>query len=228
MKTVLITGASRGIGFELTKLFLQNGFYVICLSRNIEPLKKLNDQNLHTVSVDFTDNSQIQNAIDIIKSKTITVDYLINNAGILINKPIEEMSLFDIQQTYQVNVFTPYFLIQQLLPVMGLQQKSHIVNISSIGGMQGSVKFAGLSTYSSSKAALIGITECLAEELKNKNIAINALALGAVQTEMLSEAFPNYKANVLPNHMAQYIFDFTINGLHLFNGKVIPVANSTP
>ena len=97
-----------------------------------------------------------------------------------------------------------------------------------MGGFQGSAKFAGLSAYSSSKAAVVGLTECLAEELKDKDIFVNCLAIGAVQTEMLSEAFPGYEAPVSPKQMAEYIFDFAIKGSQFYNGKILPVSSSTP
>jgi len=104
----------------------------------------------------------------------------------------------------------------------------HVVNISSMGGVQGSVKFAGLSAYSSSKGALITLTELLAEEYKEHGPSFNVLALGAVQTEMLEEAFPGYKPPMLAIEMAEYIVDFSLNGQKYYNGKLLQVANSTP
>jgi NAD(P)-dependent dehydrogenase (short-subunit alcohol dehydrogenase family) len=97
-----------------------------------------------------------------------------------------------------------------------------------MGGFQGSAKFKGLSAYSSSKSALAGLTECLAEELKEKNIAVNCLAIGAVQTEMLNKAFPGYQAPLKANEMAAFISEFAVNGHKYFNGKIIPVSSSTP
>ena len=97
-----------------------------------------------------------------------------------------------------------------------------------MGGFQGSTKFAGLSAYSSSKSALSGLTECLAEELKDRNIAVNCLALGAVQTEMLGKAFPGYKAPLSAAKMAEFICEFALTGQLFFNGKIIPVSSTTP
>ena len=97
-----------------------------------------------------------------------------------------------------------------------------------MGGFQGSVKFKGLSAYSSSKAALVGITECLAEELKDRNIAVNCLCLGSVQTEMFSTAFPSFIASSTTLEMAAYIAEFALEGQKFFNGKIIPVSVSTP
>jgi NAD(P)-dependent dehydrogenase (short-subunit alcohol dehydrogenase family) len=103
-----------------------------------------------------------------------------------------------------------------------------VVSISSIGGIQGSVKFAGLSAYSSSKGALITLSELLAEEYKEKGIAFNVLAIGAVNTEMLQEAFPGYMAPISAVEMADYIFNFALTANQYQNGKVIQVSSSTP
>ena len=110
-----------------------------------------------------------------------------------------------------------------------MEKGAHVVSISSMGGIQGSLKFGGLAAYSSSKGALITLSEILAEEYKERGIIFNTLALGAVQTEMLAEAFPDYyKANISPQEMAHYIADFALNGSKVFNGKVLQVANTTP
>jgi len=97
-----------------------------------------------------------------------------------------------------------------------------------MGGVQGSAKFAGLSAYSSSKAAVIGLMELLAEEWRDMGISCNSLALGAVQTEMLAEAFPGYEAPTTAEEMAAYILQFGLEGHRYFNGKVLPVSKSTP
>ncbi|MBC7696000.1 MAG: SDR family oxidoreductase [Burkholderiales bacterium] len=225
---VIITGASRGIGFELVKQFLNAGDTVFCLTRNLEPLKNISVINLKLISTDLSSQVDIDDALKIIKSEVKHIDCIINNAGSLVNKPYEDISYNDLEKVYKVNVFAPYYLTQQLLSILGKEAKSHIVNISSIGGFQGSVKFPGLSAYSSSKAAIVGLTECLAEELKDKNISVNCLAIGAVQTEMLAEAFPGYQAPLSPLQMAEYIFDFAKKGQLYYNGKILPVSSSTP
>jgi NAD(P)-dependent dehydrogenase (short-subunit alcohol dehydrogenase family) len=226
--TVIITGASRGIGFELTKLFLNANYQVIALTRHTETLEALSNEKLQIISTDLSSKMSIDKAVFAIKEKHQTIDFVINNAGTLVNKPFEDILYSDLEKTFQVNVFAPFYLSQQLLSVLGKKTKAHIVNISSIGGFQGSVKFSGLSSYSSSKAALVGLTECMAEEFKEKNITVNCLALGAVQTEMLAEAFPGYEAPIKPSQMADYIFDFTTKGHQYYNGKILPVSLSTP
>ena len=106
--------------------------------------------------------------------------------------------------------------------------QGHVVNISSMGGVQGTAKFSGLSAYSSSKGGLIILTELLAEEFKESGPAFNALALGAVQTEMLEEAFPGYKSPISASEIATYILEFALKGQQFYNGKVLPIASTTP
>jgi 3-oxoacyl-[acyl-carrier protein] reductase len=208
--TIVITGGSRGIGRELINFFLHiKGAKVIVLSSNPEKLKDLEKKkNLHIVKVDFSIEDAIYEATEIIRTITKEVTILINNAGVLVNKPFEKITSKELENSYRINVFSPFILTQQLAPMMGKKEKSHVVNISSMGGFMGSAKFAGLSAYSSSKGALSILSECLAEELKDKNIAVNCLCLGAVNTEMLKKAFPGYKANTSSKQMANYIGDF--------------------
>jgi 3-oxoacyl-[acyl-carrier protein] reductase len=225
---VIITGASRGIGFETALQFLKNNHQVFCLTRSTETLEALSFPNLFIIPTDLTDTDSIDAAVSIIKSKVNAIDIVINNAGSIINKPFEKIDYQELEIVYRVNVLAPFYLTQQLLHLLGRHSKAHIVNISSMGGFQGSAKFPGLSAYSSSKAAITGLTECLAEEFKEKNISVNCLALGAVQTEMLEEAFPGYQAPLKPFEMAEYIYDFSMNGHKYYNGKILPVSSSTP
>jgi NAD(P)-dependent dehydrogenase (short-subunit alcohol dehydrogenase family) len=154
------------------------------------------------------------------------VDRIVHNAGSLVNKPFEQLRLDDFERVYKVNVFGVALLTQVCLPYM--QAGSHVVSVSSMGGIQGSMKFPGLAAYSSSKGAIITLSELLAEEYKERGIAFNVLALGAVQTEMLEEAFPGYQAPVTATQMADYIYDFTLKGNAFHNGKIIQVSSSTP
>jgi len=226
MKNVIITGTSRGIGLELVKIFNDNGFKVLALSRDMSSIEELCSKNVHGFSFDITKQQDIDKIANYVKSEFGPIDAIIHNAGALIAKPFEMLSYDDFEYLYKVNVFGIAMLTKALLPQ--LSKGAHVVGISSIGGVRGSVKFPGLAAYSSSKGALITLIEVLAEEFKDRNIAFNALALGAVQTEMLSEAFPDYKTDMQPKNMAQYIFDFTINGHQFYNGKVLEVSNSTP
>lgn len=226
MKNIIITGTSRGIGFELAQLFADNNCNVLALSRNAKPLQQKNHKNITALPVDLANESDLENVKKFIKTNWTCVDILINNAGKLVNKPFEKISAKDFLDVYQVNVFAVAELTQVVLPFM--KKESHVVNISSIGGIQGSLKFPGLAAYSSSKGALLTLTELLAEEYKEKGISFNALALGAVQTEMLEEAFPGYVAPVSAKEMAQYIYNFALNGHKFHNGKILEVSSTTP
>jgi 3-oxoacyl-[acyl-carrier protein] reductase len=221
---IIITGASRGIGFETAKL-LAKEHKVYCLSRNIEPLTALKNDNIIPISFDLItfDSSKLAEVFDAVD----TIDIIINNAGFIVNKPFTEISPLELQNMYAVNVLSPFRLVQYFYKKLS-QNNSHVLNISSMGGVQGSSKFPGLSGYSSSKGALTILTECLAEEFKDDKITVNCLALGAVQTEMLEEAFPGYKAPFSPEKMAKYVADFAVNGKDYYNGKVMNVAVSTP
>lgn len=225
---VIVTGASRGIGLEVIRQFLAHGHTVFCLTRNTKALKALNAAHLHVLATDLSSVESMKEAVGFIRSKVKSLDVIVHNAGSLVNKPYEAISYEELERVYKVNVFAPYYLTQQLLPLLGAEKRSHVINISSMGGFQGSAKFPGLTAYSSSKAAVAGLTECLAEELKEKNISVNCLAIGAVQTEMLAEAFPGYVAPLSPQQMAEYIFDFALKGHQYYNGKILPVSSSTP
>ena len=226
MKNIIITGTSRGIGFELAQIFAKNNYNVLALSRNSEPLNKLNIKNITTLSVDISDENDLQKVTNFVTSNWRNVDILINNAGKLVNKPFEKITTSDFLEVYKVNVFAVAELTKQLIPF--LPKGSHVVNISSIGGVLGSMKFPGLAAYSSSKGALLTLTEVLAEEYKEQGISFNAIALGAVQTEMLEEAFPGYKAPVTAKEMADYIYNFALTGNKYYNGKVLQVSSTTP
>ncbi len=230
---IVVTGASRGIGYELVKVLSKNEANTIfAVSRNeqqLELLKKdCSNQNVITITCDLSKELSIISLLNNLKKHTTSIDALVNNAGAIINKPFSEISKSEFDYIYNVNVFSVIRLMQGILPLMEEKQKSHVVNISSMGGFQGSSKFAGLSVYSSSKAALACLTECMVEEFKDRNIAFNCLALGAVQTEMLNEAFPGYKAPISASEMATYISDFVTNAHKTMNGKIIPVSLSNP
>lgn len=229
---VIITGASKGIGFELCKEFLQKGHRVIAIARSNVQMQRLKEYNVNEtliiLSGDLTVGEDFSRVVTEIHSEIEKVDILINNAGFLVNKPFTEISEKDIEKTFSINYRVPLFLTQKLLNHFEAASAPHIVNIGSMGGFQGSSKFNGLSIYSSSKAALANLTECLAEELSEKNIKVNCLALGATQTEMLSKAFPGYEAPVSASSMAQFIYGFAVDSSKFINGKVIPVALNNP
>jgi len=224
MKNVIITGTSSGIGLELVKIFSKEDFKVISLSRSDLSIKPLN--GVRHLNFDITDEKSVDKLIHIIKNEYGNIDILINNAGKLINKPFENISRDDLYSVFDVNVFGVFNLIQKLLPFF--KKNSHVVNISSVGGLVGSSKFPGLTAYSSSKGALNILTEVLAEEFAESGPKFNSLSLGSVNTPMLKEAFPGYSAKVNPDEMASFIFNFANTASIIFNGKVIPVSSTNP
>lgn len=225
MKKIIITGTSRGIGLELVKILAKQGHSILALSRTVnEQVKAV--PNVHCMSIDLTVEDDLQQVNSFIIQSWKSVDVIINNAGALLNKPFEQISKEEFEYVYKVNVFGVASLIRCCVPFM--HKGGHVITISSMGGIQGSMKFPGLAAYSSSKGAVITLSELLAEEYKEKGIAFNALALGAVQTEMLEEAFPGYQADIQPQEMAQYIADFALSANRYINGKVIQVSTSTP
>lgn len=231
---IVLTGASSGIGFEAALEFSNyKANKIVCIARSADKLRKLleiarsinPDCVLLPVEFDIV-NDDYAVLLPFLKERLGTVDILINNAGSLINKPFLETSKEDLYQMFESNVLGHFNMIQNLLPLM--TSGSHIVNIGSMGGFQGSVKFPGLAAYSSSKSALHTLTECLAFELAETGIKVNCLALGSAQTEMLEQAFPGYQSPVMAFEMGKYVADFAKTGHKFFNGKVIPVAVTTP
>ncbi|HCP41376.1 MAG TPA: short-chain dehydrogenase [Cryomorphaceae bacterium] len=223
MKNVWITGASRGIGYSTAQLFLEMGHRVIILTRNTQALEALSILYPETLEICKTNLMALEQS----NYPDLSVDILINNAGTLVNKPFVDISKDDLIKVFGTNVFGPIQLIQDLMPQFS--SDAHIVNISSVGGITGSVKFPGLSAYSSSKGALTILTECLQAEFGDSTSwSFNCLALGAVQTEMLEEAFPGYVAPIDAASMAAYICGFALNNHRVMRGRVVEVAMSTP
>jgi len=230
---IIVTGASKGVGFQTVLRLNDNPQNkLVAIARNSDLLTGLKNlakypENIQTIVFDLRNFSLYKS--ELLKNILLaieSVDVLINNAGLLINKSFEAQSEEDFNLQMEVNFKVPFMLTQLLLPYFNTN--AHVLNISSMGGVQGSAKFKGLSTYSSSKAALAVLTECLAEEFKDKGIKSNCLALGATQTEMLAEAFPGYIAPMSAVDMGKYVADFAISGHKYFNGKILPVAITTP
>ena len=197
-KTIIVTGASRGIGHEIVKIAEKKGHRVYSISRNIKALKDYSFK--YPRQVDLANEDSIDKFSSEVKNDGVKVDALINNAGAFLNKPFEKISKKEFEYIFQVNVFGLSSITRKVLPI--IDSKGHIVNITSMGGINGAAKFTGLSAYSSSKGAVNILTELLAEEYKEKGPSFNALAFGAVQTEMLEEAFPGLKAPISAKEIA--------------------------
>jgi NAD(P)-dependent dehydrogenase (short-subunit alcohol dehydrogenase family) len=225
MKNIIVTGTSRGIGYELALKFANAGHQVLAISRKT-PRILIENKNITCLSIDLSNEADLDKVNDFLSSTWKKVDAIVHNAGSFKLRPFAETTQKNFEDVYKVNVFAVANLTRICLPY--LQKGSHVVTISSMGGIQGSLKFAGLAAYSSSKGAVITLSELLAEEYKERGISFNVLALGAVQTEMLEEAFPGYEAPIKASEMAEYIFDFTLTGNKYFNGKVLQVSSTNP
>lgn len=229
---IIITGCSRGIGYETALAFSEvKDARLVLISRNRIRLEELTGRiqiaGKEALPLPFDlvegDYQWLRNRIEDFMP---AVDLLINNAGGIINKPVGQLTEADFDYLFSINIKSVFRIVKLLMPVFA--KNGHVVNISSMGGFQGSSKFPGLSLYSASKGALATFSECLAEELKPLEVKVNCLAIGSVQTEMLAEAFPGYEAPVKPDQMGRFIRDFSLEGSKFFNGKVLPVALTTP
>lgn len=233
---IVLTGAGRGIGYHTAKALCKYQIEsLILISRNAENLKKLKEEiliinpdvRIICLANDLT--SLVRNRETFIKMLNVDrIDILINNAGFLVNKSFTDFEKSEIEQIFDVNFFSAVELVRITLGLLKKSPSSHVLNISSMGGVQGSSKYPGLSFYSASKAALTVMTECLASEFANTTVRFNCLALGAVQTEMLADAFPGYEAPVDADTMGKYIADFALNGHKIYNGKILQVALTNP
>ena len=234
---ILITGASRGIGAELALQLAKENHQLILVARDEKKLRMVSDKCNRCSEV----SSAIPLAYDLSRivsepgefiqqlSKHIdSLDILVNNAGLLINKPFEELDLEESRRVFETNYFVPEQLIRLCLPLLKASSEAAVINVTSMGAVQGSKKFPGLSAYSASKGALATLTECLAEELAEHGIKVNALAFGAVQTEMLEQAFPGIAASTTAEEMGQFFKWFVSEGWKRFNGKMLPVSDGTP
>jgi short-subunit dehydrogenase len=229
---IIITGGTRGIGKSLVQLFAKEPKNrVLVTGRENNTLKSLSEKaefkNIITLASDLGKlTTEVQALKEFVFKHFTDIDILINNAGILVSKEFTKTSENESREMMEVNFFAPATIIRTLFPIM--KPGTHIVNISSMGGFQGSTKFKGLAIYSATKAAIACLTECLAEEFRDTGIKVNCLALGSVQTGMIEKAFPGYKAPVSAEDMAEYIMEFAMNGNRYFNGKIIPVAMNNP
>lgn len=221
---VLVTGVSRGIGLEVLKSFCSQSHIsrVYAVSSTVCSFK---NEKVVYIRCDFLKENWIEKIKSVVRNEEINI--LINNAGYLYQGSVKDTSSTEMNNMVQINYLAPIQIVQSLLSNLKIG-KAHIVNIGSMGGFSGSSKFPGLSVYSSTKAALANLSECWAEELKEFGVTSNCLALGAVNTEMLKNVFPNYEAPTSSTLMGEKIVDFSINFNSVLNGKIIPFSVSTP
>ena len=229
---IIINGGTRGIGKEVALLFAENKSHKILVTgRSGSILENLEKSALHnnifTHRIDLEDfDKQAGSFRTAVQNVFHNVDILINCAGMLVTAGFMQFSDDDARRMMQINFFGPALLTRIVRPFM--PAGSHIINISSMGGYQGSAKYPGLSYYSASKAALACLSECLSVEFREAGIAVNCLALGSVATEMFEKAFPGHIASFSAVDMAAFIADFAINGNKYFSGRILPVSISNP
>jgi short-subunit dehydrogenase len=233
---IIITGASSGIGYQTTlqlaKELSKTGEHtLVILARRVNDLldlKRIIEKEYKNITViaEVFDIGKHDFTAIIKKHNLNNIDALLNNAATLIKKPFQEFTSEEIFETFNINVFGLMKITQATISI--LKKGSHILNISSMAGFQGTQKFSGLSIYSASKGAVSIFTESLAEELKENQISVNGLALGSIQTAMLSKAYPNLNTAIKAEKISKYISDFLLEGHHFTNGKVLPLSLSIP
>ncbi len=227
---IVVTGAARGVGHATARsLALDHGRRVLAVSRNERALEELRDECEGKVEILIADLSREDTPAAIRKVVAERrVIGLVHNAGLFHSSPIGDHERGQLEKVFLINALVPLMITQALIDRMKGDPSSHIVHISSMGGFQDSVKFPGLIGYSASKAAMACMAQCLAEEFKDMGIRSNCLALGSVDTEMLRQAFPGFKAGATAEGMGAYVARFVLEGHTLYNGKVLPVAVTTP
>jgi short-subunit dehydrogenase len=229
---IIVTGGSKGIGKQTAlQLARDSNNNVLITGREKASLQAVallaEEKNIKFIVCDFKKfHLETEEFKKSVLSVFDSVDILINNAGALYLSNFNDTTDEQAREMLEINFFAPALIIRTLLPV--LNKGAHIINIASMGGFQGSIKFSGLSYYSASKAAVACLSECLATEFKDLRITVNCLALGSVQTEMFDAAFQGISAPVSATEMGNFVSDFALNGNRFFNGKIIPVAVTTP
>ncbi|MFN5317949.1 MAG: SDR family oxidoreductase [Bacteroidia bacterium] len=222
---IVITGASRGIGFELMKLCASHQHKVLGVARNLPA--EMGDWEF--VNGDITETETLVAAIKKMHGAShARLRVLVHNAGQVINSSFEDITDAQLQQLWEVNFRAPFTLTRSLISWLKAADAAHVIYIGSMGGFQGSVRYSGLSAYSAVKSAGASLMESLAVEYAETGIRFNALALGAVQTEMLEESIPDFNASLKPGDMAQYIYTFMMEGYKVMNGVVMPVRCGNP
>jgi NAD(P)-dependent dehydrogenase (short-subunit alcohol dehydrogenase family) len=232
-RTVVVTGASTGVGRAVALSLARNhGCTVIAVARDAAKLEELKREvpagagAVRPLPLDLGATGAIEAVVQAVGAARL--HGLVNNAGLLIKREWGHWTAEDLQRLFRLNAAVPLLLTQALTPALGGDPLGHVVNIGSMGGFQGSVKFPGLAAYSASKAALANMAECMAVELQERGVCCNAVCLGAVDTAMLREAFPGYTAPVGPDAVGAWLAQFLLGGHKFFNGKVLPLAVSTP
>ena len=198
-KIVLITGANRGIGHSIMSAFINAGYIVVGTSRSDDGVKKINDTIGDTskgcgVKMDVTSENDIQSANKLIRDKFGITTILINNAGVTKDNLLMRMSSEEWNDVIDTNLNSLYRVTKEFIREMMKQKTGRIINISSVVGMSGN---AGQSNYSSSKSAIYGFTKSLAKEVASRNITVNAISPGFIETDMTDKLSDEQKQAIM-------------------------------
>jgi NAD(P)-dependent dehydrogenase (short-subunit alcohol dehydrogenase family) len=218
-KVCIVTGAGKGIGLSITKVFMDNGAKLAVITRSQEDVDSLNAEfksesgNFIAICGDVSDQDTVNRFVAEVVDTYGRIDVLINNAGMRFRRKFEDITSEELRQVLDVNLLSVFFLCQAVLPIMVKQNEGKVINMSSIAGTQG---FPELSGYVISKAAIIGLTKSLAVEYAKNNVQVNALAPGFCKTSY----FDNFSKN-------QELYDFTIERTPMRRwGESVEIANT--
>lgn len=196
LKNFLITGVSSGFGLALAQEAMKAGHKVIGTVRNAEDLKKfeaLDEVNAVGRILDVRETKQISEMVAEVESTVGSIDVLVNNAGYGHEGIMEESSIDEIQQQFDVNVFGGISMIKAVLPGMRKRRRGHILNITSMGGY---ITMPGISDYCGSKFAMVGISESLNKELEPFNVSVTSVAPGSFRTDWAGRSMSRTKRSI--------------------------------
>jgi NAD(P)-dependent dehydrogenase (short-subunit alcohol dehydrogenase family) len=198
-KVWYVTGASKGLGLALVKTLLEEGYPVAATSRYRTALTQAvgPDENFLPLEVDLTSEASIADSFKMTHARFGRMDVVVNNAGYGIGGTIEELAADEVAENFDVNVFATIRVIQKAMPYLRAQRSGHILNISSIAGFTGAT---GWAVYSAAKAAVIALSEVLAQDVSSLGIKVTAIAPGAFRTSFLSAESIAFSRNKIADY----------------------------
>jgi len=198
-KIALVTGAGRGIGASLSIELCKRGAIVVGVARSatgLQETERIAGKNFISMPTDISDVQQIKSLFQNLESKRLIPSIVINNAGAIAAKIVEEISMDDYDMMMKVNVRATFLISQEIF--RRAKDETSILNVSSIAGVMGLEKYPGFSVYTAAKSAVVGMTEAMPVEGRARKIWVNVVCPGAVDTRMLRQALPNMKTDKKP------------------------------